>query len=290
MIDLQAIENALRIIGASQSLTDSVPISACLIASSDAGKSATLLSHLPHGARVLDDLTTASLFQVLDSEPRPRVLVLPDLNQAISHRPTVVQLLMAALLSLMGEGLTEIPGIDRNNPFKLKADELSSGGLRVAVITALTPEMFFSHRARWRNIGLLRRLTPIFYKYPAGTIVKIQKKIQHTPAGGRIETYPRVYLPQVAPGAPGVPAWIAREIEIMSRELILNQLIWKRRHRDGHEVPIQALDLPFSIHKTLRTFVRASALLHRRKAANDADLTALRDFARFVRYDRAEEV
>lgn len=290
MHDMDAISRVLRVIAASQSLTDVAPVSACLMASSDAGKSAMLLSHLPPGARVLDDLTTASLFQVLESNPRPKVLVLPDLNQAISHRPTVVQLLMAALLSLMGEGLTEIPGVDKNNPFKLKAEEFAKGGLRIAVITALTPEMFFGHRSKWRNIGLLRRLTPIFYDYPDKTIEKIQGTIKRSKAGKKIEAYPRTFLPIVKEGSPDVPNWISDEIEILSRKLQIDQLVWRKRTRDGNEQVVRALDLPFTVHKTLRTYARASALLHKRRTVSAADLDALKDFARFVRYDRPEEV
>lgn len=287
---MDAIGNILKVIAATQSLTDVQPMSVCLMASSDAGKSAMLLSHLPKGARVLDDLTTASLFQVLDDKDRPRVIVLPDLNQAISHRPTVVQLLMAALLSLMGEGLTEIPGVDPKHPFKLKADEMAKGGLRIAVLTAVTPEMFFGYRSRWRNIGLLRRLTPIYYTYPHSTVSKIQRVIRQRKPGKKDEAYTRHELPPVKPGAPRIPDIIGRDVEMLSLQLQVKQLIWQKRGRDGSEKPIQALDFPFTVHKTLQTYIRAHALLHRRTTVTQSDLDALRDAARFMRYDRPEEV
>lgn len=283
------LSKILRVIAASASLQDAVPISACLIAPSDCGKSQLLLSHIPAGARVLDDLTTASLMQVLDDTPRPSLLLLPDFNMAIGHKSTVTRLLIACLLSLTGEGLTEIPGVDKSNPMKLKADELAQGGVRLSVLTALTPQMFFAHRDHWRALGFLRRMMPIYYSYNPDTIEKVQDKIRDTAPGTSLSSYPRLNLPQVRPGAPKIPDGIGIELEQLSRIVLMDQLVW-RKTVHGKEIIIRAQEMPFTPHKTLRTYCRAHALLAGRKTCIDADLSATKDASAFLRYDRPEKI
>lgn len=283
------IERILRIIGASQSLTDAVPISAMLIAAPDSGKSGLLLRNLPHGARILDDLTTASLVQVLTGSkdvPCPKVLVLPDLNMAVSHKPTVAALLMSCLLPLMGEGLTEIPGVDPRDGAKLQALALATEGIRVAVLTAVTYETFSSRRGKWRATGFLRRLAPIYYGYKPETVDTIQSAIAKQKS--TLGAYPRIFLPEIKGGSPTIPPAVARELESMSRRVISEQLVWRHRDGEGREHTIRATDLPFSAHKTLRTYCRAAALVYRRTVCTSADLDLTFEFARFLRYDEPE--
>lgn len=284
------IRRILTVIAASQFLTDAVPISAMLIASPDAGKSGLLLRHLPANARVLDDLTTASLTTILQGDKEhktPRVIVLPDLNMVISHKPSVASLLMSCLLPLMGEGLTELPAFDSRSGAKLLVQpENKETGLRVAILTAITHDIFASKRGKWRATGFLRRLAPIHYTYDDAAIDLIQSRIRSTRS--TLKDYPRVYLPTVAPGAPTIPAALARQLDTLSRQVVTDQLVWRHQDGEGREHVIRSTDLPFSAHKTLRTFTRASALLHKRRAATGADWDAALEFARFMRYDRPE--
>jgi hypothetical protein len=51
-------------------------------------------------------------------------------------------------------------------------------GLRIALLTGMTPQMFWGKRGKWRSTGLLRRLIPIHYAYTKKTQHLIHKSIQ----------------------------------------------------------------------------------------------------------------
>jgi hypothetical protein len=268
-------------------------VSAKLIAPSDAGKSELILSHLPHKARVIDDLTTASLLNLLDVPRPPKWIVIPDLNKVISHKPTVANLTFATLLSFLAEGVTEIPGID--GPAKLKAKRVLARGITIAVLTALTPDMFFASRRQWKATGLLRRLVPIYYTYSKDTANKIQSSIRQ---GADALTYDKKTIVPIRARDVTIPAKLAADIERLSENVTIDQLRWTKpgaHHASGGDVPeptsyIQAADFPFSVQKTLRQYIRACALLRDSRVVSRADWDLLLDFAAFVRYDRPERI
>src|SRR5437870_4709531 len=110
MVNVERIATILNTIAASGFVKDSAPISATLIAPSDAGKSQLLSASLPPDARVINDFTFMSMITMLQEKNPPTWIVVPDFNSVISHKPSVATLTMAFLLSLLGEGVTEIPG------------------------------------------------------------------------------------------------------------------------------------------------------------------------------------
>lgn len=284
MIGVERLRNALRIVAASVSVKNgSGPVSANLIAPSDAGKSELILSSQPPGAIVVNDFTFATLIQILSQPKPPSYLVVPDLNVVISHKPAVASLAMALLLSLMAEGVTDIPGIDE--PSKLKAKKLKERGVRVARLTGMTPEMFKGKRGQWRNTGFLRRMVPIHYAYSEET----QAQIQHAIAGGADGLkYFHVRAPRVKPAIVHIPEPVTDALRQLS-EQVTRQLSWSRSHA-GRESVVAAQAYPFSPHKTLRQLARASALIHGRSRVIKADIAAVKDIAKFMRYDRPEEI
>lgn len=286
MIGVERLQKVLAVVGASASVKNgSGPISVNLIAPSDAGKTQLILSAQPPNARVLNDFTTASLLRLLDTQKPPTFLIVPDLNTVISHKPAVATLTMAFLLSLLAEGVTEIPGVDE--AVKLKAKNLKARGVRVALITGMTPEMFHTKRGAWRKTGFLRRLVPIHFAYSDETLAKIQDSIQN---GSDSLAYRHQVQRPPARRDIELPKKIEEGIRRLSEQVTERQLIWTARTKDGLERIQQAHEYPFSAHKTLRQFTRAAALLDNRRTAQQKDLTTVRDIVRFMRYDRPEEI
>jgi hypothetical protein len=281
MLNVERLTTVLRTIAVSGLVKNGAAISVTLIAPSDAGKSELIAKTSPPNARVINDFTTASMTALL-SEPKPPTwIVVPDFNQVISHKPAVATLTMAFLLSLLAEGITEIPGLEGRA--KLQAKSFRKRGVRIALLTGMTPDMFNSRRGKWRSTGLLRRLIPIYYTYSATTIGTIQKAISQ---GGDALDYSLKKQTRLRSREIIIPSKIAGPIKDLSGHVTANQLIWKRD--DGSQR--QGIDFPFSLHKVFRNYVKASALLHGRRTATRADLLALKDFSRFVRYDRPEEL
>jgi hypothetical protein len=283
MIGTTRLSKVLRTIVASEHVTkDGRGLSCALIAPSDAGKSQLLLAHLPPGARILDDFTTASLQSVLSEKDPPRWIVVPDLNQAVSHRANVATLTMAFLLSLMGEGVTEIPGLDGQT--KMISEQFRERGQTISLMTAITPDMFFKNSGKWRSTGLLRRLVPIYYAYREDTQSQIQESIER---GSDAIAYPHVRLDfnNKAPRVPGIPAKLANQIRVHSEKVTIDQLKWQHRK---HEV--RAVEYPFSAHKVLKTYARARAWINGHRVVTKKDIEEMRDFAEFMRYDRPESI
>ncbi len=282
MIGVERLSNVLRVMASSDSVLPSeARLSGILIAPSDAGKSELLLSHLPHGARVLDDFTSASLYNLLEEKPRAEWVVVPDLNALIAHKPSVANLTMANLLALLGEGTTEILGPD-GSKVKVGDDE---NGIRLGILTGITPQMFESKRFRWRATGFLRRLIPIHYTYGAETQAIIQTSIR---TGSTAQQYQRRQMPDI-PIAKKVTIdkKYAHEIQQMSEYSIRYNLRWGGKSEDDPR-STRAFDLPFSVHKTFRRFAQVHARLSGRLSVKPKDIDGLTDFARFVRYDQPE--
>jgi len=286
MIGVERLQRVLHIVGASAAVKNgSGPISVNLIAPSDAGKTQLILSAQPPHARVINDFTTASLLRLLDVAKPPTFLIVPDLNTVISHKPAVATLTMAFLLSLLAEGVTEIPGVDEDT--KLKAKNLKTRGVRVALITGMTPEMFHTKRGAWRKTGFLRRLVPIHYAYSADTLTKIQDAIMNG-----ADTLAYRHFVQRPPKRRDIKLTpkIEDGLRRLSEQVTERQLIWTSRSRDGVERVQHAHDYPFSAHKVLRQFARSAALLSNRSIATQKDLASVKDIVKFMRYDRPEEI
>lgn len=282
MYGIERLSKLLRVMASSDAVLPAESrLSGILIAPSDAGKSELLLSHLPHGARVLDDFTSASLYNLCSERPRADWVIVPDLNALIAHKPSVANLTMANLLSLLGEGTTEILGPDGA---KVKIGD-DGKPVKLGILTGITPDMFASKRGRWRGTGFLRRLVPINYTYGIETQNIIQASIRN---GNGNTPYQRRSMPTVPkPRLVKIEKRYAQEIQTLAEYAIKYQLRWGGKDADDSR-SVRAFDLPFSVHKTFRRFAQSHARLNGRLGVKPKDIDALKDFALFVRYDQPE--
>ncbi len=288
MIGTDELARALRVIQFSNNVAGARPLSALIIGPSGGGKSMLLMNSAFQKSKILQDFTSESLFHFVDKE-RPAHIIVPDFNTVISHKPTVANLTIAFLLSLLGEGASEIPGIDGKSKFDLHA--LQKDGYRCAFLTATTWQMFRSRRGKWRDLGFLRKLVPIYYSYQARTVIAINKSIQH----GIKHEYRNGSKPMLGKTKSGkpenvkLPEALAIEINNLATET-LKQLSWNYKSKTGFVTSTQAVDYSFDLHLWMQTFVRAAALLRGSHIVQQKDLDFIRDFSRFIRYDRPEEI
>jgi hypothetical protein len=290
VLRVDRLQHVCRIIGATPHLRGGAPISTVFIAPSGTGKSELILKHLPAQARVINDFTFASLLTLLGEDPKhpPAWIVVPDFNAVLAHKPHVVQLAMGLMLALMGEGVTEIPGIDGHAKLAIdRALAKRERGIAIGFISAMTPDMFFQKRGPWRKTGFLRRVIPVNFTYGIETARLIQDSIV---GGGDGLNYGHEKLDKVKPAPVAMPRAFADKIARLSEYMIEKQLVWTAKDGNGARRVTKAIEFPFTLHKILRTYARASALLGKRDTVCQCDYDALVDFCRFVRYDRPEEL
>jgi hypothetical protein len=285
VIGTSRLENVLTVLGSTRAVKDGRgAISAQLIAPSDAGKSELLLQHLPFGARVINDMTFASLLEIIIDPKPPAWIVIPDLNQAISHKPQVANLTMAFLLPLLGEGVTEIPGFDGTPKVKAALRRAKERGLTVGLLTAMTPQMFLGKRGKWRDSGLLRRLVPLYYTYSTETQRRIHSVIRN---GHDVLSYrhavPKRHVKK--PVSIALDDAISKDLEKLANDVTEDQLTWRVNGQ-----MTRALEFSFSTHKTFRTYAKAHAMISGRSRVSRGDFDATVDFSKFVRYDRPERL
>lgn len=282
MIGVERLERVLHVVAATGAVINgNGGISANLIAPSGGGKTELMLNALPPGARVLNDVTSMTLTRLMREPKPPAYLVIPDLNITISHKPAVAELTMAMLLALTGEGISELhPGLQNEVKIRMKGKR---AGLRIPVLTGMTPEMFFARRGKWRETGLLRRWLPIYYKYSKATERKIQDSIQ---AGQDAFAYGHHEQPRVRRRRVFIPDVHQQAIRFLSED-VTEQLVWASRDRRRE---VRSNEYPFSAHKILRALAQASAVLHDRETVTDDDMKTITDISKFMRYDRPEEV
>ena len=264
MIGVDKILDIIRTAYASAYLKTDKPISLLIIAEPDSGKSQLILSYRMNGAECLTDVTSKGLWEVLKTKEngKPVILVIPDFNAILSHRPAVSGPTLGALLSLLEEGTMKLA--DPHGVRDMK-------GQKVSLITAITPVLFAQKVRRWKASGFFRRFIPIHYKYSQETTDKINLSIQNGLYTQEF-TVTEIKLPEKKVFVT-LPKTIAKEVNEFSK------LISERVESRG-----------FTIHKSFRSYVKARALLRQSRTVTKVDLEDLKRAAQFVRIENAEEI
>lgn len=284
MIGVERLQRALHVIGTSQYVENGAGALSCnLISPSGGGKTELILSRLPVGARVESDVTYMTLIHLMKEKKPPTYLVVPDLNMVISHKPAVAELTMAMLLALTGEGVAELnPGLQ--NEVKIRIARTKRTGLRMGLITGITPQMFASKRGKWRSTGLLRRLIPLNYSYTKRTQAKIQTAIANETGVDQLH-YGHAKMKPIKRRPVEIPPPIAEWIRALSED-VTHQLQWRGKDRSV----VHAIDYPFDPHKALRQIARSAAALNDRAVVTDDDLADVENIAAFMRLDHPVEL
>lgn len=280
MIGVKALEEILRLIQFSTCIQGARPLNVIIIGPSGGGKSLLLVTNTAEKSSVLMDFTSESLLQYCDKN-KPSYIVCPDLNIVVSHRPTVAGLTVAALLSITGEGVSKIPGIDGKIKFSLPE------GFVCGIMTACTYDMYISKRGKWRQIGLLRRLLPVYFSYLPGTAASINHEISR----GMVPNYKSsngLKIPdrQIAVK---ISDEIAAKLNSLA-DITMPQLSWSYTTKVGERRTAQAVEYSFDMHLMFRTYAKCSAIERGETRVEEQDYARTMMLANFVRLDRPYQI
>jgi hypothetical protein len=275
MIGVQRLEKMLRTIQCSIAIEGARPLNSIIIGPSGSGKSMLLATAAAANSAVLMDFTAESLLQYLDKN-KPKYIICPDLNLVVSHRPTVAGLTVACLLAITGEGVSKVPGIDGRVKFSMP------DGYVCGLMTAVTYGMYISKRGKWREIGLLRRLLPLYFSYLPDTAASINQEISK----GMVPHYAPKTSWTIPDGKVkvNINEDISHEINSLASETV-KQLTWNYTSRSGERRTATAVDYSFDLHLMFRTYAKCAAFLRGSDRVDEKDYEEVRELSRFVRLD-----
>jgi len=280
VINVNCLEQALRRVQISAAIEGTRPLNVIIIGPSGGGKSLLLANCAASNAAMLMDFTSESLLRFCDRE-KPKFIINPDLNIVVSHKPSVANLTVAALLAITGEGVSKIPGIEGNIKFQLPE------GFVCGVMTACTYDMYISKRGKWRQIGLLRRLLPLYFAYTPGTVTTINEHIA------------KGMTPQYKPNSKWAIPTTKHKVHISDvfsarlRDLAsatMSQMCWQYRGKNGDFRNARAYDYSFDLHLMFRTYAKSCALERSAGDVAEQDYLETEILSRFVRLDRPNEI
>ncbi len=238
-----------------------------------------LINGASQKAKLLMDFTSEAILNFVEKE-RPTHIIVPDLNPIISHRPAVSNLTISVLLCLLGEGTQQIIGIDGKSKFTLHG--ILKEGYRCGLITATTPGMFFSKRGKWRSLGLLRRLVPIYFQYSEQTSTEINLAIEK---GQKFLYRPyRAWSPPERKLCISILEGHAQQINLIAKRQ-LDMMVWHYHTGDGVLKTVKAVDYSFDLHIWLQTYSKCLARRHGRSVVSEQDMHELVRIIDFIRYE-----
>jgi len=221
---------------------------------------------------------------VADKERKMRFIIIPDFNIVLSHRQSTLHLTIGNLLSAMSEGTIRI---DDGRQIKETPHD------PIAIISAMTREIYSGFGKKWAALGFSRRFLPINYDYSLMTRLKIQKAIAEGKIGGMPLQPKKINAP------PDSEVNISQEqadiLMVFSNELAVN-IGWVplRGKYQNNEYKPRALftgkQMEFSPHVILRTLARAHALRDGRTTVDDGDMNFVTRLIQFTRYDQAPQL
>lgn len=231
------------------------PVSCLLVGPSGGGKSMTVLKYKAPWVHTTTDITSAGLVDLLgpDKTNKIRAIVLPDFNVPLSHKPAVVTLTIANLLSLMSEGTFRIDDARRDKDFNHAP---------VGIYSGCTPAMFIGQYRKWGQLGLLRRFLCIHFDYGIPTRIEGNRKIRQGKVTTASLTAVNLPLPIEGKGRVFIPQPLALQIESLAGELSrhLGYMIRRDSRTKQTRWAVDKPALEFAPHLSLQTIARAHAL------------------------------
>ena len=266
MILVNAIAETIKTSYQSVYVKGETPLSLLLLADTDHGKSGLILNFVPEAEHLqverLSDVSAMGLYRAVKDKSDPVVLVIPDFHAVISHKASVTEGTLNALMTLLQDGAMKI-SVGPGEPVELK-------GKRASLLTAMTPGMLVGRAGRWRKLGFLRRLLPIHYTYSEATAMRIHKSIK----SGEYHVPPKHFkLPVTQPQIVRIPKPIDSEIESLAIA-----------------VSVQLENRGFTAHKFFRVFAQARALIRKHNIVDRKDFSDLMEFSKFCNLDTPQQI
>ena len=274
---VEEIQKLLEVVFFTGWLKDENPVSLLLIGPSGTGKSKLICAKESPCFLRTDSISSNGLFDIAqrDHANTLKFLLIPDLNGTLSRRPTTVEATLANLLSFTSDGTVRVDDGRGEKICKHRP---------IGLITAATTEIYKKNAKRWYNLGLRRRILPVFYRYSPATLQKLQRLVSQNkihssiPDGAKFNEK----MEKQEPISVSIPDKFEIEIMMMSTALAtfmgkdaVTDRIHKRTYWESKEV------VPISPQITLKNLARAHALNAERRAVNQSDFDFLGSFLGF---------
>ena len=266
MILVNRLSDAIETAYQSIYVKGETPLSLLLIADTDHGKSNLILNYIPDvdhlSVERLSDVSAMGIYRAVKDKVDPVAIVIPDFHAVLSHRASVTEGTLNALMTLLQDGALKI-SVGPGEPIELH-------GKRASLITAMTPGILNGRAGRWRKLGFLRRLLPVHYAYSDQTAKLIHNSIR---SGEYHVKLPRFKLAVNTTQIVLIPRPLDEQIQNLAEV-----------------VSIQLENRGFTAHKFFRVYAQARALMHSRNKVNEQDVKELVAFSRFCNLEKAQEI
>jgi len=255
------------------------PLSVILIGPSGCGKSSLICKYSGIGFCRTDSISSQGLYDICERDNKNEIkyIIIPDFNPTMSRKSSTVDGTLANLLTLTADGTTRID--DGRSKKEYRHDP-------IGLITAATTEMYAKHERKWYNLGLRRRIMPLFYRYSRETLSRIQDSVDDKSVilkGLNVIEY-NFFEDQQRVHIADVKISEKHTAKIRENASILALYMGKTRAWDGDGRGSKWFTrevLPITPHLALQSIVCANALKNKRMKVTDEDIDFMLKFMRF---------
>ena len=275
---VEEIQNIVHTILYTAWIRDESPVSILLIGPSGTGKSKLVVSFSSPCFHETDSVTSKGLFDIaLEDKDKKliRYILIKDFNGTLSRKSSTLDGTLANLLSFTSDGTTRV---DDGRSDKICLHD------PIGIITAATTEIYKKNARRWYELGLRRRILPLFYRYCPATIMKLQSlaardKIHSSfveasvfhpgieKESSKLITIPDSIQDRIIPMSVMLASFMGKDSKYDKEK---KALVWMTREM-----------VPISPQVTLKIIARANALKNKRSKVDNSDLEFLANFLSF---------
>jgi hypothetical protein len=177
MINVEEIEEIVKLALLSAYLKDEQPLSLLIAALPESGKTCLLSKqYRTDSVLVLSDTTAYGIIKATNDlkdieDGKIRHIIIPDLVTPLSKKWETTRSFIAFLNALIEEGVVGI------STYATKLDSRDIP-VKCGLITAVTPSYIADRRHGWSDMGFLSRMLPVSYAYSDDTQKKVFNFIQ----------------------------------------------------------------------------------------------------------------
>ena len=259
---------------------ESKPLSILLIGPSGSAKSQLIKRYESKKIIHTDSITSQGLFSFAERDPENKLkfIILPDMNPTLSRKSSTMLAMTANLLSFTSDGTVRID--DGRTQKQCPHNP-------VGIISAATPDIFHVHAKKWYQLGLTRRIIPIFFDYNPSTIRKLDELVKSEEIKSAFcET---IQYPEYPVSDPPIPDAIGQTINDQARIFAVN--LGKLKYYDEGKTKWNCRPMiPTSPHIAMRSLAKAHAIRAGRTEVNHYDVEFLDSFVGFTDPERPGQI
>jgi hypothetical protein len=254
-------------------VTDAVPVSLLLVADSGTAKSKLLKSVKGPCLHHTDSFSSQGLFQLMqnDRDGLLRWIITVDLNPTLSRPSRTVNATVANLLTLTMDGTCRI---DDGREEKILEHR------PIGFLSAVTPEMYQKQVKKFFQLGLTRRIVPVFYEYSVETIEKLKAIVRDGQITG--EDFPLQKINLTKEHKPAISTTRGMQIDVLAQQFSTNLGLTRMKDSDQKLRWYLRKIIPISPTVTLRTLAQAYAIRHGRGQVDEPEIEFLTKFIGFT--------